>query len=184
MFSCQGCPSIAETAENVSAEMIILGDRSQDFKGETLSWSGSFWFAFFSPFHKVGVHLEKLSHETTHIQSTSFSWLTFDHGLFKQKAQHWFEVLKSAAWTEELGFRNQVTSNISSTPTHNEPRTYADIFLDQKAHVCLNAKQQFKGFKAFEQKSLHYTPEHCLVNGGFPLFWWKKPCFKWAICIF
>ena len=21
------------------------------------------------------------------------------------------------------------------------------------------------------QGSLHYTPEHCLVNGGFPLFW-------------
>ena len=35
-----------------------------------------------------------------------------------------------------------------------------------------------------EQGSLHYTPEHCLVNGGFPLFWWKKPCFKWAKCIF
>ena len=30
------------------------------------------------------------------------------------------------------------------------------------------------------QGSLHYTPEHCLVNGGFPLFWWNKPCFKWA----
>ena len=27
--------------------------------------------------------------------------------------------------------------------------------------------------------SLHYTPEHCLANGGFPLFSWKKPCFKW-----
>ena len=22
-----------------------------------------------------------------------------------------------------------------------------------------------------EQGSLHYTPEHCLVNGEFPLFW-------------
>ena len=33
------------------------------------------------------------------------------------------------------------------------------------------------------QGSLHYTPEHCLVNGGFPLFWWKKPSFKWATCI-
>ena len=33
------------------------------------------------------------------------------------------------------------------------------------------------------QGSLHYTPEHCLVNGGFP-FWWKKPCFEWAKCIF
>ena len=21
-------------------------------------------------------------------------------------------------------------------------------------------------------------------NGGVPLFWWKKPCFKWAKCIF
>ena len=32
-----------------------------------------------------------------------------------------------------------------------------------------------------QQGSLHSTPEHCLVNGGFPLFWWKKPCcFKWA----
>ena len=26
--------------------------------------------------------------------------------------------------------------------------------------------------------SLHYTPEHCLVNGRFPLFWWKKPCLR------
>ena len=25
-----------------------------------------------------------------------------------------------------------------------------------------------------KQGSLHYTPEHCLVNDGFPLFWWKK----------
>ena len=23
------------------------------------------------------------------------------------------------------------------------------------------------------QGSLHYTPEHCLVNGGVPLFWWN-----------
>ena len=29
-----------------------------------------------------------------------------------------------------------------------------------------------------QQGSLHYTPEHCLVNCGFPLFWWKKTCFK------
>ena len=34
-----------------------------------------------------------------------------------------------------------------------------------------------------EQGSLHSTPEHCLVNGGFPLFGWKKPCFNWAKCI-
>ena len=33
---------------------------------------------------------------------------------------------------------------------------------------------------AFQQGSLHYTSEHCLVNGGFPVFWWKEPCFKWA----
>ena len=31
-----------------------------------------------------------------------------------------------------------------------------------------------------QQGSLHYTPEHCLVNGGFHLFWWEKQCFKWA----
>ena len=35
-----------------------------------------------------------------------------------------------------------------------------------------------------KQGSLHYTPEHCLVDGGFPLFWWKKTCFNWAKCIF
>ena len=29
-------------------------------------------------------------------------------------------------------------------------------------------------FVLFEQGCLHYTPEHCLVNGGFPLFWWKS----------
>ena len=33
------------------------------------------------------------------------------------------------------------------------------------------------------QRSVHYTPEHCLVNGGCPVFWWKKP-FKWAKGIF
>ena len=40
-----------------------------------------------------------------------------------------------------------------------------------------------RGRKA-KQGSLHYTPEHCLVNGGVPLFWWKKTCFKRAKCIF
>ena len=25
-----------------------------------------------------------------------------------------------------------------------------------------------------QQGSLAYTPEHCLVNGGVPLFFWKK----------
>ena len=35
------------------------------------------------------------------------------------------------------------------------------------------------------QGSLHYTPEHCLVNGGVPVSCWKKPCFKMvAKCIF
>ena len=29
-----------------------------------------------------------------------------------------------------------------------------------------------------QQGSLHYTPEHCLVNGGLPLFWWKSHVFK------
>ena len=37
---------------------------------------------------------------------------------------------------------------------------------------------------AEEQGSLHYTPEHCRVNGASPLFSWKKTCFKWATCIF
>ena len=36
-----------------------------------------------------------------------------------------------------------------------------------------------RDFTTIKQGSLHYTPEHCLVHGGFPLFWWKKPCFKW-----
>ena len=27
---------------------------------------------------------------------------------------------------------------------------------------------------AVQQGSLHYTPEHCLVNGGFPLCWCKN----------
>ena len=40
------------------------------------------------------------------------------------------------------------------------------IKLDQKVQVL--------------QGPLHYTPEHCLINGGFPLLWWTKPCFKWA----
>ena len=35
-----------------------------------------------------------------------------------------------------------------------------------------------------QQGSLDYTPERCLVNGGFPLFWWKRPCVKCAKCIF
>ena len=25
-----------------------------------------------------------------------------------------------------------------------------------------------------KQGFFHYTPEHCLINGGFPAFWWKK----------
>ena len=32
-----------------------------------------------------------------------------------------------------------------------------------------------------KQGSLHYTPEHCLVNFvncGFPLFWWNKNLFS------
>ena len=34
-----------------------------------------------------------------------------------------------------------------------------------------------------QQGSLHYTPEHCLVNGGVPLFWPEKvTCFNWAKC--
>ena len=35
-----------------------------------------------------------------------------------------------------------------------------------------------------KQGSLHYTPQHCLVNGAFPVFCWKKPCFEWTKCIF
>ena len=31
----------------------------------------------------------------------------------------------------------------------------------------------------FKWEYLHSTPEPCLVNGGVPVFWWKKPCFKW-----
>ena len=36
---------------------------------------------------------------------------------------------------------------------------------------------QLLGLKGvtLKQGSLHYTPEHCLVNGGVPLFWSKKP---------
>ena len=33
------------------------------------------------------------------------------------------------------------------------------------------------GFSIYKG-SLHYTPEHCHVHGGVPLFCWKKPCFK------
>ena len=43
---------------------------------------------------------------------------------------------------------------------------------------------QLKDISGLSQGSLQYTPEHCLANGGFPVFWWKKPCFKWAKCIF
>ena len=42
---------------------------------------------------------------------------------------------------------------------------------DRKRHVQVAVAQQ---------GSLHYTPEHCLVNGGFPLFCWKKTCFKFG----
>ena len=31
-----------------------------------------------------------------------------------------------------------------------------------------------RGTPGKKQGSLHHTPEHCLVNGGFLLFWWKK----------
>ena len=47
-----------------------------------------------------------------------------------------------------------------------------------------SGKQGATVFSEHLQGSLHCTPEHCLVNGGVPLFWWKKPCFKWTTCIF
>ena len=34
-------------------------------------------------------------------------------------------------------------------------------------------------FPWFVCGSLHYTPEHCLANGGLPLFRCGKPRFKW-----
>ena len=41
-----------------------------------------------------------------------------------------------------------------------------------KAHLVCWWKKQV------DQGSLLYTPEHCLVNGGFPLCWWKKHMFQ------
>ena len=32
--------------------------------------------------------------------------------------------------------------------------------------------------EAVQQGSLHYTPEHCLVNDGFPFFWVEKAMFR------
>ena len=32
--------------------------------------------------------------------------------------------------------------------------------------------------KSPQQGSLHYAPEHCLVNGGVPIFWVDKAMFK------
>ena len=58
----------------------------------------------------------------------------------------------------------------------------AVLVLACQVYVC---KLALRGRSLHDpQGSLHFTPEHCLVNGIVPLFWWKKPCFKWAKCIF
>ena len=33
-------------------------------------------------------------------------------------------------------------------------------------------------FRRFSIQTVNCTC-FCLVNGGVPVFWWKKPCFKW-----
>ena len=62
------------------------------------------------------------------------------------------------------------------TPKQNRPSTHGrcpllgapdDANSLRVAAVHLRKPQRPQG-------SLHYTPEHCLVNGGFPLFCWKK----------
>ena len=58
--------------------------------------------------------------------------------------------------------RGNKTKSVRSEPRHE--RCICDIW----------------GVLLIRQGSLHYTPEHCLVIGGFSLFWWNKPCFKWA----
>ena len=50
--------------------------------------------------------------------------------------------------------------------------------LDTNQGVQNVARGQSKLTRKLRQGSLHYTPEHCLVNGGFPLFWWNKNMFQ------
>ena len=68
--------------------------------------------------------------------------------------------LSMCPWYREVSFSLQV-------PSH-------------RRHPWLEpARREFGQTKkaiSHKQGSLHYTPEHCLVNGGFPLFWWKKSC--------
>ena len=58
------------------------------------------------------------------------------------------------------------------------------------SRLCLSTRHHLAegpGKRPFSQGSLHYTPEHCPVNGGVSLFWWnvsngqnvsfKEPCF-------
>ena len=71
----------------------------------------------------------------------------------------WPKVESPNLWRTKL--------HLSGKPTRIHP-----LELDQDFRVC------------FSRDPLHYTPEHCLVNCGFPLLWRKKPCFKWAKCIF
>ena len=49
--------------------------------------------------------------------------------------------------------------------------------LPTLALACCRSADQ--NTKCLRQGSLHYTPKHCLVNGGFPLFCRHKPCFEW-----
>ena len=70
-------------------------------------------------------------------------------------------------------------------------RSLFSAFDPKKRGVITKAEQRDLSFEGPGtrkrnklQGSLHYTPEHCLLNGGCPLFWWKKPGFKLAKCIF
>ena len=76
-------------------------------------------------------------------------------------------------------FENTI-QNYSKDTSKTAPKTQTEHRWDTTNNTAKTCIQQHK----FKQGSLHYTPEHCLVNGGFPVFWWKKPCFKWAECIF
>ena len=89
----------------------------------------------------------------------------------------------TGCWQSEEQVSAQVTKNPQRVPRYLL-RSYLDIFAPQKPSSEATCTRISKlETTELSQGSLHYTPEHCLAKGGFPVFRWKKACFKWATWI-
>ena len=92
----------------------------------------------------------------------------------------------------QAGFPTAATAlKRQETDTNSEPSKPASKPAGRQAgkrasklerQIVLPCKLRFCSDK---QGSLHHTPEHCLVNGGVPSFWYGKAMFQLvAKCIF